>query len=423
MAQHTTAVLEAPTKKSDRAMNGSTENLRQKRSDSPKLLGMTIWLMAIGAGTVVADAAEAGDPQLLAEHLYNAANRPVMVELEASQVGNLSLALIDADAVQIDEQVKVRAGRIDLAEQFPALWEIHRTSYLQLLIDDEPVGSALVLQPMLSRMVPITTQGPVRPGGSITTRIDGWYDELHPPPLEISLPSEVPPKTDSGDATNREAASGDEAPKPTTDQPPRLLSGLRIYPERDVILRTSKGDIRLAMRPDHAPNTVWNFLELCKGGFYDGVTFHRIVPYLRSGEPFVIQSGDPTGTGNGGPGYWLPIEPSELAHDFGVISMARDLPPDSAGSQFFICLSRAGTAALDGHYCAFGYAVSGSEAIQTIASVELDDVARGIAVNPPVIQTAQLVPAPSRTPGIGRPDRPLFAQSYTIDPRPPRVPR
>ena len=404
-------------------MNRSTENLRYTPSLSPKSVGMAAWLVAIAVGTVIAQAVGPSDPQLLAEHLYNAANRPVMVKLEVSHVGKISLALIDADAALITDTVSIRPGRIDLAEQFPSLWEIRRTSYVQLLIDDKPVGSALVLQPMLSRMVPITTQGPVRPGGSITTRIDGWYDELHPPPPELPPPPEVSPTPDSGDATNGEAASGDETPQSTNDQPPRLLSGLRIYQERDVILHTSKGDIRLAMRPDHAPNTVWNFLELCEGGFYDGVTFHRIVPFLRSGEPFVIQSGDPTGTGNGGPGYWLPIEPSELPHDFGVISMARDLPVDSAGSQFFICLSRAGTAALDGHYCSFGYAISGAEAIQAIAGVELDDVARGIAVDPPVIQVAELVPAPGRTPGIGRPDQPLFTQSETIDPRPPRVPR
>lgn len=404
-------------------MNRSTENLRYTPSLSPKSVGMAAWLVAIAVGTVIAQPVGPSDPQLLAEHLYNAANRPVMVTLEAPHVGKISLALIDADAVLITENVSIRPGRIDLAEQFPSLWQIRRTSYVQLLIDDEPVGSALVLQPMLSRMVPITTQGPVRPGGSITTRIDGWYDELRPPSPELPPPPEVLPNTESVDGTDREAASGDETPQSTNDQPPRLLSGLRIYAERDVILHTSKGDIRLAMRPDHAPNTVWNFLELCEGGFYDGVTFHRIVPYLRSGEPFVIQSGDPTGTGNGGPGYWLPIEPSELPHDFGVISMARDLPVDSAGSQFFICLSRAGTAALDGHYCSFGYAISGAEAIQAIAGVELDDVARGIAVDPPVIQVAQLIPAPGRTPGIGRPDQPLFAQSETIDPRPPRVPR
>lgn len=404
-------------------MNRSTENLRYTPSLSPKSVGMAAWLVAIAVGTVIAQPVGPSDPQLLAEHLYNAANRPVMVKLEVSQVGKISLALIDADAALITENVSIRPGRIDLAEQFPSLWQIRRTSYVQLLIDDEPVGSALVLQPMLSRMVPITTQGPVRPGGSITTRIDGWYDELHPPSPKLPPPPEVLPNTESVDGTDREAASGDETPQSTDDQPPRLLSGLRIYAERDVILHTSKGDIRLAMRPDHAPNTVWNFLELCEGGFYDGVTFHRIVPYLRSGEPFVIQSGDPTGTGNGGPGYWLPIEPSELPHDFGVISMARDLPVDSAGSQFFICLSRAGTAALDGHYCSFGYAISGAEAIQAIAGVELDDVARGIAVDPPAIQVAELIPAPGRTPGIGRPDQPLFTQSQTIDPRPPRVPR
>ena len=78
MAQRTTAVLNAPTKKSDRAMKRSTENLRQKRSDSPKLVGMTIGLVAIALGAVIAKPAGASDPQMSAEQLYNAANRPVM---------------------------------------------------------------------------------------------------------------------------------------------------------------------------------------------------------------------------------------------------------------------------------------------------------------------------------------------------------
>jgi len=398
-------------------MKGSTENLRYEPVVWLRTAAVMVGVVVIGVGAVLTESAWEDEPQLRAERLYNATNGRVMMSLEAPRVAPVSLALIDADGALITESASIRPGRIDLAEQFPALWEIRRTSYLQLLIDCEPVGSALVLQPMLSRMVPITKQGAVRPGGSITTRIEGWYDELHPPPPELS------PNTNADEATNGEAASGDEAPPSTNDQPQRLLTGLRIYPERDVILHTSKGEIRLAMRPDHAPNTVWNFLQLCDGGFYDGVTFHRIVPFLRSGEPFVIQAGDPTGTGNGGPGYWLPIEPSELGHDFGVISMARDLPVDSAGSQFFICLSRAGTSALDGHYCSFGYAVDGAETIQTIAAVELDDVARGVAVDPPVIHLAELVPAPPRTPGQGRPDQPIFAQSDTIKPRPPRVPR
>ncbi|MEE8153543.1 MAG: peptidylprolyl isomerase [Phycisphaerales bacterium] len=402
-------------------MSGSTENLRYEPGVWLRTVAVMVGVVVIGVGAVITESAWADEPQLRAERLYNATNRRVMMSLEAPIVAQLSLALIDADGTLITEPVTIRPGRIDLAEQFPALWEIRRTSYLQLLIDCEPIGSALVLQPMLSRMVPITKQGAVRPGGSITTRIEGWYDELHPPPPPP--PPELSPKSNADEATNGEAASGDEAQQSTDDQPQRLLTGLRIYAERDVILHTSRGEIRLAMRPDHAPNTVWNFLQLCDGGFYDGVTFHRIVPFLRSGESFVIQSGDPTGTGNGGPGYWLPIEPSELGHDFGVISMARDLPVDSAGSQFFICLSRAGTSALDGHYCSFGYAVNGAETIQSIAAVELDDVARGAAVDPPIIHLAELVPAPPRTPGQGRPDQPIFAQSDTIKPRPPRIPR
>ena len=398
-------------------MKGSTENLRYEAGVWLRAAAVMVGVVVIGIGAIITESAWADEPQLRAERLYNATNRRVMMSLEAPREAQISLALIDASGALIAEPVSVRPGRIDLAEQFTALWEIRRTSYLQLLIDSEPVGSALVLQPMLSRMVPITKQGAVRPGGSITTRIEGWYDELHPPV------GDVPPNTNSPEETKGEAASGDEAPQSTNDQPQRLLTGLRIYPERDVVLHTSRGEIRLAMRPDHAPNTVWNFLRLSDGGFYDGVTFHRIVPFLRSGEPFVRQAGAPTGTGNGGPGYWLPIEPSELPHDFGVISMARDLPVDSAGSQFFICLSRAGTSALDGHYCSFGYAVDGAETIQTIAAVELDDVARGVAVDPPVIHLAELVPAPPRTPGQGRPDQPIFAQSDAIKPRPPRVPR
>ena len=181
--------------------------------------------------------------------------------------------------------------------------------------------------------------------------------------------------------------------------------------------------LHFAMRPDQAPNTAWNFLELCTGGFYDGVVFHRVVPMNFAGDPFVIQAGDPTGSGNGGPGYWLPIEPSQLPHDFGVISMARDTPPDSAGSQFFICLSRAGTATLDGSYCAFGYAIDGAETIQAIASVELADVSNGRPTDPPVIISATLIDSPPRTPEVGRPDKPLSEISNSVDPRPLRVPR
>jgi peptidyl-prolyl cis-trans isomerase B (cyclophilin B) len=261
------------------------------------------------------------------------------------------------------------------------------------------VGSALVVQPLLSRQAPRTEQA-VRPDGSAYTRITGWG----PPPAEADQAD-----PEAGTATNAE--------------PPRVHSGFRIYPERDVLLRTTLGDIVLAMRADEAPNTAWNFRHLVAGGFYDGVVFHRVVPLTRGGDPFVIQAGDPTGGGDGGPGYRLPMEPSGLRHDFGVISMARADHPDSAGSQFFICLSRAGTARLDGQYCAFGYAVEGAETIRAVAAVELADVAAGRPVDPPVVVGAELVPSPPRTPDVGRPDRPVIDQEAAVEAQPDRVPR
>jgi peptidyl-prolyl cis-trans isomerase B (cyclophilin B) len=238
----------------------------------------------------------------------------------------------------------------------------------------------------------------VRPDGSTYTGIAGWG----PPP-----------------ADEPEPGTGSDA----TAEPQRVFSGFRVYAERDVALRTSLGDIVLAMRPDEAPNTAWNFRHLVAGRFYDGVVFHRVVPMTRDGRPFVIQAGDPTGGGDGGPGYPLPMEPSGLRHDFGVISMARADHPDSAGSQFFICLSRAGTARLDGQYCAFGYAVEGADTIRAVAAVELADVAAGRPVDPPVVLNAELVPSPPRTPGEGRPDRPVIDEEAAAETQPDRIPR
>src|SRR5690606_31182515 len=104
--------------------------------------------------------------------------------------------------------------------------------------------------------------------------------------------------------------------------------------------------------------------------------------------------------------------------------MARADHPDSAGSQFFICLSREGTARLDGQYASFGYVVDGAETIDAIASVELADIQRGRAVSPPVIQRAELVPSPPRIPGIGRADRRVSREEPAPAPRPGgRVPR
>lgn len=110
-----------------------------------------------------------------------------------------------------------------------------------------------------------------------------------------------------------------------------------------------------------APNTVANFLKLAKSGFYDGVTFHRVIPN------FVIQGGDPTGTGAGGPGYKIDCElnGNNQYHDRGVLSMAH-AGRNTGGSQFFICHSRDNTAHLDGNHTCFGKVVEGLEVIDAI---------------------------------------------------------
>ncbi|HHW06378.1 MAG TPA: peptidylprolyl isomerase [Clostridia bacterium] len=129
-------------------------------------------------------------------------------------------------------------------------------------------------------------------------------------------------------------------------------------------------EIKVELYPEVAPNTVHNFISLVKKGFYDGVIFHRVIP------GFVIQGGDPTGTGMGGPGYAIKGEftangfKNHLKHERGVISMARTMNPDSAGSQFFIMVENAPH--LDGQYAAFGKVIAGLEEVDRIVAVPRD---------------------------------------------------
>ena len=134
-----------------------------------------------------------------------------------------------------------------------------------------------------------------------------------------------------------------------------------------VTIEMENGDvIKAELYPEVAPNTVNNFISLINKGFYDGVIFHRVIP------GFMIQGGDPQGTGTGGPGYSIRGEftsnrfLNELKHDRGVLSMARAMSPNSAGSQFFIMVERAPH--LDGQYAAFGKVIEGMEAVDRIAA-------------------------------------------------------
>lgn len=128
--------------------------------------------------------------------------------------------------------------------------------------------------------------------------------------------------------------------------------------------------IKVELYPDVAPNTVNNFISLANNGFYDGLTFHRVI------YGFMIQGGCPEGTGMGGPGYSIKGEfaangfDNQLKHTAGVISMARSMMPDSAGSQFFIMHKDAPH--LDGQYAAFGKVVEGMDVVNQIAETDTD---------------------------------------------------
>ncbi len=138
-----------------------------------------------------------------------------------------------------------------------------------------------------------------------------------------------------------------------------------------VTIEMENGDIMKAeLYPDVAPNTVRNFINLIQKGFYDGTIFHRVI------KGFMLQGGDPEGTGMGGPGYCIKGEFSQngfenqLAHDPGVLSMARSMAPDSAGSQFFIMHEK--SPHLDGAYAAFGRITEGMDVVNAIAGVSTD---------------------------------------------------
>lgn len=185
-----------------------------------------------------------------------------------------------------------------------------------------------------------------------------------------------------------------------TDKRPGMGNVLLVYhiePLRYVKMTTSKGEMTAAFYYDVAPNTAETFLRLSEQGFYDGLAFHRIVP------GFVIQGGDPLGTGTGGPGYQLQAEFNDRKHEAGVLSMARSGDPlepqgmmpraefaNSAGSQFFVCLEH--KEHLDNRYTAFGRVVEGMNTVEEIAKTPLADPRTGKPKETPVIKSMQVLP-------------------------------
>jgi cyclophilin family peptidyl-prolyl cis-trans isomerase len=299
--------------------------------------------------------------QLAPDRVYYGIGRsiPMTVRVPEDLKGEAEIRLLAPVTAESKASAAVVAGRVDLAGLFPILWKppvppVQDTVYYaQLVVGEQKVGPAVVLQPLLD------------------------------PPYCVFFDGQ------SGEPKYRDSRG--------------TYSGLRAYIDRHVLMETSLGNIELAMRPDQAPNTVWAFLDLCGGGFYTDVMFHRVKAAHPNGAPFVIQAGDPIqGHGEvpgaeGGPGFLVNLEKSKLPHDFGVISLARyDTPslrlPNSGGSQFFICLSREGTSFLDGQFTSFGNAVAGADTIRAIAAVEVGE--RDRPTDPPVIKRCRLIDAP-----------------------------
>ena len=150
-----------------------------------------------------------------------------------------------------------------------------------------------------------------------------------------------------------------------------------------VDFETTSGPIRLNLNSDVAPGHCRNLIGLARIGFYDNLSFHRII------EGFMIQGGCPEGTGTGGPGYQIKAEFNDMPHEPGVLSMARSQNPDSAGSQFFICLAK--HPHLDGSYTAFG-STADEASMQTVASIgQVETDSRDCPMEPVMIVSASVV--------------------------------
>jgi len=175
-----------------------------------------------------------------------------------------------------------------------------------------------------------------------------------------------------------------------TSQPAALAAGEK----RQVVMSTSMGEITLLVEADLSPIAVGNFVALAECGFYNNVIFHRIA-YMQDGTPFVIQGGDPTGTGKGGPGYKIKDEAVAGEYARGVLAMARSAAPDSQGSQFFIVLDDGAQPPLESArtYAILGQVTAGMDVVDAIAGVERDVEDRPV-VPVTILSTTVSTPAP-----------------------------
>jgi peptidyl-prolyl cis-trans isomerase B (cyclophilin B) len=320
--------------------------------------------------------------QLTPDRLYIGVGQRVVVTVGSPDdfFGELTIKLHDPRTLQVIHSAPAAKGRVDLTSLFPTIWadKSEQVMLAQLYLDSTATGSPLVLQPLVTP--------------NIATRVEEST-------MKLSEDSQAK-VVFQDDRLSTQFARGEVE----SLEREKAYSGMRVYVEQEIVMQTSAGEIVFRMRPDAAPNTAYNFMHLVEGGFYTNIIFHRVVATLADGRPFVIQVGDPSGTGSGGPGYMVDLEKTTLLHDFGVLSMARSADPNTNGSQVFVCLSREGTEFLDGRYTAFAQAVSGADVIRKIAAVPVDSNDRPL--DPPMIEETFVRDAPS----IANRASPLSAQ-------------
>lgn len=202
---------------------------------------------------------------------------------------------------------------------------------------------------------------------------DGEGPLIEPNPAEQPVPDEgTEAEGEAIDGAIEPAEeAGDEAAEPA-DEESGAEEDEDVADATTVTIETDRGTMTAELYTEKAPITAGSFLLLAEDGFYDGLTFHRVEPQ------FVIQGGDPAGNGSGGPGFSIPLETSpELTHERGALSMARASDPDSAGSQFFVCLTRERCAPLDGQYAVFGQVTEG---VEVADEIEVGDTIESVEV-------------------------------------------
>ncbi len=343
------------------------------------------------AALVCFNSADAYAGPLNPQRLYVGINQAMVVKVDRpADAASVRLALLDAGGRVISRSGPIEGGSVSVDQVLSGVWSGRDGSAAEV------IGT------------PTTGMGPadqaIAARGVVYVQMEVGRDVVGEGEKKREYTMEgaalvLQPMVSPARAEVRSAAGVMEMVFPKEKQPTvSCFSGYRVYVDGVVRMKTGAGELTIKLRPDMAPNTAWNFRHLAESGFYDGTDFHRVVPVGRiAGKGFVVQGGDPTSTGEGTPGYDIAFEPTALKHDFGVVSMARDAEANTAGAQFFICLSRDETARLDGLYCAFGQIVEG-ESVRTLR----------------VIESGKLLP------GGDRPEKPVKIERAWVEDAPAR---